>query len=254
MTIFIGDVHGSSTVLGEIFLRRGTEKEFIQVGDFGIAFPHNSNAWDFLRRKLDQPQMSEVQFYIVPGNHDNWDFIYDSLNLQPGEIVTLGKNQNLHICGVGSTLRDYLFVGGAPSIDFDVRTPGVSWWHRECITLEEEAYLRNNASRFAGKYTLVSHMSPSPDLIKISDARSLRSELGYADDGMSAQTYVIPENRRFDKLVDLLMPNIIIHGHHHLSYGGSYFSNDFDVPIIPTRGLAGAFQNNFEMSKLTFRV
>lgn len=101
---FIGDVHGK---IDEYLSIISTCDRSIQVGDFGAGFvdlPNLSSNHQFIRGNHDSPQVCR--------NHPNW--IKD-----------------------GTFENNIFFMGGAWSIDYALRTPGVSWWHDEELSYSD---------------------------------------------------------------------------------------------------------------------
>jgi len=108
MTIIriIGDLHG----LFESYQRitKGCDHS-IQVGDFGFGF---NTEWD---RKVIQWQHNNPNHRFIRGNHDNPEVCQQSPNCITDASVEEGV----------------FFLGGAWSIDWNYRTPGIDWWFDE---------------------------------------------------------------------------------------------------------------------------
>lgn len=104
ITRFIGDVHGEMD--NYLALLPSCERS-IQVGDFGAGF-------------VPLPSM-DLNHRFIRGNHDSPDVC----RAHPNWIKD------------GTIDNDVMFVGGAYSIDYLFRTPGVSWWFDEELSWPE---------------------------------------------------------------------------------------------------------------------
>lgn len=110
----IGDVHGKMgqylAILDHAKIK-GIERS-IQVGDFGIGFQPNP------------VELYDVHnHWFIRGNHDSPMGCRDEPNYIPDG--TFWEKESI------------MFVGGAVSIDKEYRTPGVSWWEDEELSMEE---------------------------------------------------------------------------------------------------------------------
>lgn len=101
---FIGDIHGD--VLGGYMPLIAGAKESVQVGDFGIGFLDDYDIIDDLHQS--------GQHKFIRGNHDDPELCKECL----GWIED----------GTYDTDRSIMYVGGAWSIDWRLRTPGYTWW------------------------------------------------------------------------------------------------------------------------------
>jgi len=162
----LGDVHGDWSNLNHFinkkvrndndiksFIKDGHQVEVIilQVGDFGW-WPHMDNVVDFVESKKAWKQDgiknevkgikdNIVKIYFCPGNHENWDSLYEIQDSNPNsKIIEILKG--VYFCTFGSILTliddtNVMFCGGADSIDKYRRTPGVDWWSNEVITYRD---------------------------------------------------------------------------------------------------------------------
>lgn len=111
----IGDVHGQHQAINNILQSCHRYDLTIQLGDFGAGF----GAEAYL------PLISHEKFRVLHGNHDNPQI----LARYPHDLGRYG------IFDVGG--KKIFFVSGAWSIDYQWRTPGVSWWSDEELSLIE---------------------------------------------------------------------------------------------------------------------
>ena len=130
----MGDVHGEFGLLNS-FIAKKHPKIIIVCGDFGY--------WPRLKDKPKNPKYPKkpktviagnTKVYFCDGNHeDHWSLrrlenneIYPNVfYMKRGSILTLEDGRNV------------LFMGGAQSIDKDMRIEGRDWFREEEITLED---------------------------------------------------------------------------------------------------------------------
>ncbi len=115
--IILGDIHGNSRA-ASILASNHPEETILQVGDFGWGFDKHTDA-----RLQALPE--NVKF--IRGNHDNPHRCQE----HPGYLGDFGFRS---IDGLG-----VFYVGGADSIDKDLRTPGRDWWPEEQLSDEQLA-------------------------------------------------------------------------------------------------------------------
>lgn len=105
---FIGDVHGKIGLYRTLLSIEPKPDTTIQVGDMGAGFvplvEDPTNRHRFIRGNHDSPALCKA--------HPNW--------IEDGTVE--GK---------------MMFIGGALSIDRDMRTEGVDWWSDEELSISE---------------------------------------------------------------------------------------------------------------------
>lgn len=108
--IFIGDTHGKTGQLANLVEGLPGEIAKFQLGDMGLGF-----------RGVSLPKLSNFRF--IRGNHDSPQLC------------------QAHPCYAGewgySPEEKLFFLGGAWSIDWAMRVPGVSWWEDEELSLAQ---------------------------------------------------------------------------------------------------------------------
>jgi len=109
--VLIGDVHGKKEGYFRV-LDFMEDYCSLQIGDMDFDYSHLESV-DSTRHKF------------LPGNHDNYDKLYDC----PNCIGDYGFTKLGDI--------DFFFVRGAFSIDKHLRTPDQSWWEKEELTISE---------------------------------------------------------------------------------------------------------------------
>jgi len=130
MIVFIGDIHGQFEWLPNILKHVPKDATLIQVGDFGFWHGHPKKEWNRIWPTLG----FEKPMYAIDGNHEYLPMFRDMVD--PTEIwegvIYLPRGTVLDIEGykIG-------FMGGAGSIDYMFRMPGVSWFAEEQISDEQ---------------------------------------------------------------------------------------------------------------------
>ena len=107
----IGDVHGKFDRYLELIHDPNSTLPTIQVGDFGIFTSET--------REALEPLIAPTRHFVIRGNHDN--------------LSELSKMKNIFVPD-GTMIYNTLFIGGASSIDRNLRTAGVDWWPDEQLT------------------------------------------------------------------------------------------------------------------------
>ena len=179
--LIVGDVHGLFPQY--VNLVKNSEKS-IQVGDFGIGFPHtNMNPLNKLWKGSDYKNHK-----FIRGNHDN-----PSACSQLDAYIKDGYYDD-------ST--GIFFCGGAKSIDRHLRVEGVSYWNNE-----ELSYLEFN--KIAEKYADL-----KPDIVITHDvAEKIAVQLfPFYNSNESSVT-----RQAFQVMLETHQPKIWIFGHWHYS-------------------------------------
>lgn len=145
--VLVGDLHG---VFGNIpYLRKlhADADEIIIVGDMGVGFPGPQD--DMLRKMA--AEITEKPFVrFIRGNHDNPE---TCRTFTEGGITWIPD---------GHVEDGILFIGGAWSIDYGFRTPGVNWWFDEELNEEEwDTIFRDLEDKFDGIHTVITHDAPA---------------------------------------------------------------------------------------------
>jgi len=125
MSLVVGDIHGEFGYLNSL-IHKKQPTVILQVGELGY--------WPKFRSKT-QIKSPNTKIYFCDGNHED----HDSLKtLENNEVY-----ENVYYMKRGSTLdlpdgRTVLFMGGAFSIDWEHRTPGIDWFPFEELVTEED--------------------------------------------------------------------------------------------------------------------
>ncbi len=161
--LFVGDIHGDLTLLP-----KGYVGDVVQVGDFGIGF-------------IPTPEL-EPNTRFIRGNHDN----PEACRVHPSYI------------GDWKVENDILYISGAWSIDFAIRTPFVNWWPDEELTFSQMNSILNVDERIE---MVVSHDVPS----------SVYSE------HLSSQILLSATPEFLEEVLNKFNPKVWVAGHHHVS-------------------------------------
>ena len=217
--LFAGDIHGNAGHLQWVFRRAETlgATDIVACGDFGY-WPHYTFGQEFLELAEVLTHDTGIILWWVDGNHENHDLL-DQLAAQHGTgapIAVAGPDVRWipRGCTVdfgGVTLMGF---GGAYSIDWDIREPGVTFWAQETITRGQvEALTAQKVD------ILVTHEAP----------QGMR--LGYKDS--------IPESVAQRDLVqeiqDKVQPALHVCGHHHVQ--ASWTNGGTEVRVLGRDGM-----------------
>lgn len=199
---FFGDWHGHlGWTLGCIDAAEKVGVEtMISVGDCALDWP-GARRGRYEKRINGILEDKGMRLLVSPGNHDNWDTI---LKLEPGEDDLARWRSKIWILPRGGrTTVEGLTIGGlggAFSIDSDLRTEGKDWWADEEPTLEEAQRLIEDGV----VDILVTHDAPLSVPLK-SDLKLPVSLIERAN-----QTRIL-----LDDVVAKLKPPHLIAGHWH---------------------------------------
>lgn len=129
LILVVGDIHGKWDTLfkriKEIDLRDCT---LIGVGDLGIGFMERSKQERQCEHHNDFFKSRGIEFVGIRGNHDDPAYFDGSVNLSNFKLLPDYSYLTLND-------KQFLFVGGAVSIDRMLRKDGVSYWRNETFNL-----------------------------------------------------------------------------------------------------------------------
>lgn len=201
----LGDLHGQYEILLKICRLMPEKSLIVQVGDWGLGFSVGQYQIAILKECKNILHKKQSNVYVIRGNHDN-----------PSMFPQI--QENIHF------LKDYayktinnqtwLFVGGATSIDRDMRTQGISWWPNEIVEYAPEKINQKCD-------VLILHSSPEScfphdserNLRKIIDRYvppipALKEEM-YKD--------LVTERHKLERVFKKSQPSKLFYGHFHLS-------------------------------------
>lgn len=131
----VADLHGRFDLLPSMLEKLGS---FVIAGDVGVGFNHSHD-----RRLLEFLDNNPGKIRLLRGNHDN-----------PTDLREMFSE---HFIEDGTIEDGVLFLGGAESIDKDLRIPGYSWWAEESLAWET----LDGLSNLSEVHTIVAHDLPA---------------------------------------------------------------------------------------------
>lgn len=183
------------------------------LGDFGI-FPNEHGRDQYLERVHNICHKLDITIYVTPGNHEDWACLSDRfederapLSIPPSitgqeRIWALPRGYRWTHAG-----RSFVSLGGAPSIDYETRITGRSWWIQEAIS-EEVA----DAVAAAGHAeVMLAHDAPNISPVV---HRALARPTGYSAE---ARAYAAVGRDRIDTAIAGVGPKLYCHGHYHFA-------------------------------------
>lgn len=197
-------------------------KTVLHVGDYGLGWPGNNWA-PFLDSAQAVCRRYEMNLYITPGNHENYDYV-NALEYSPEgyswitkNIAVMRRNTILELpySDDGEKTRIVHSLGGANSIDYLGRVQGVSWWKDESITYGDVIRAREVASAYEnGIDIMVAHDAPDGGTDEVQyildnpDYRMWTMEgLAYAGQGRAMMNHA----------ESMVRPRVFVHGHFHVA-------------------------------------
>lgn len=207
--VTLGDIHGNLSVIYSFIKRFAINNAIvIQVGDFGYGFTNQ--------------QLVELNNYLVKtknylvinrGNHDNPNNHCLDINCINSKREYLDYFSNLIFLEDYTQLTinkmNYLFIGGATSIDRKKRVLDVSYWKEEKIV-----YKLEDLDKWLSKIDIiVSHTAPT-----IFSPQVLNSNCyHYIDKDPTLTKELELERSYLQNVLDYIKPKYWIHGHFHIS-------------------------------------
>jgi predicted phosphodiesterase len=200
--LFAGDTHGNDHQIDWLYWKAvAVGADLIWVcGDFGY-WPHYEFGQEFLDKVTTNAEQTGIPLWFVDGNHENHDLL-DAYLAQQGNSEPIELAPHLYWTPRGMTVEldgvTFMSYGGAWSVDWDRRTPHVTWWEQELISPAHIASLPHDLN----VDVLVTHEAPLAN-----DC----SSLSYKDE--------YPVSVRQRQLVTLLAEKVgarhLFCGHHH---------------------------------------
>lgn len=205
--LFTGDWHGRHGWAKAMLRQARLEgaDTLVQLGDFGLW--HGRDGEYFLNEVARHAAHYEVNVLWLDGNHENFD-VLDQLPVGRHGLTCV-RPRVWHLPrGFRWTWAGmrFLSLGGATSLDRPYRTPGMSWWPQEELTLAQA----HAASAGGAVDVMLTHDCPSgvdvPGLPPASmwDPAELRRANQHRD--------------LLRAVVEDLTPTHLLHGHFHSRY------------------------------------
>ena len=197
-----GDWHGNTkhTIKAVEYASENEADLIISVGDFGFKFEPS-----FVYPLQAALKNAGLELLFIKGNHDDPN-VYNSLVRGEIGLGSLTSNilyvpQNIRMNFNGT---EFLFLGGASSIDRSWRTPQVDWWPEEVISTSEA----NKAIEDGYADVMITHDVPSGV-----DVKAIRNN----PMGWPAHAIRETESHRdlLQVVVDEVKPKMLFCGHMH---------------------------------------
>ena len=196
-------------------------REVFQLGDFGI-WPGQKGAdyLDALQETLDELGMRVV---VTPGNHEDYHQIaqlpaedrdHNAIHTgfqALGAVMWARDRIALLLRGHRFTRSGWSFIslGGAPSVDFEHRITGQSWWLQEMINDDDVATVVAGGTADV----MLTHDSPEPWHSTDMVTKIIQTPLGRSAEVLA---YTAEGRRRLDEAFQAVKPRVLAHGHYHV--------------------------------------
>lgn len=199
----VGDLHRKFEIIfNHLYYNGLTDVVYIQVGDFGIGF----------NIKYEQEKLRELnllleerysELYVIRGNHDDPSFFtenfLESVFHKNSEIFTkIHLMEDYSVATIND--EDWLFAGGATSIDRKVLIENKNWWPNECFFYNE-----TRLKKITNISHVVTHNSPSfcypvgmSDIVYMfsRNDKSLLDQLRYERDNIKSMFELLSKNNQ----------------------------------------------------------
>lgn len=189
--LIIGDTHAKFNYLKNIIDAQKPDLT-IQLGDFGF-WPNDPTF----------KQLSSIKDYnilFIDGNHEDHESLKKFENVDNLKYMKRGSVYQLN------DGRKCLFMGGANSIDKDIRTPGFDWFPEETIK-DKDIVLDNNLTIDI----VFSHTCPESFLY---DFKNMPFKIDEKD----------PSRKYLQIILEYYKPSLWYFGHFHTYQTGKYKS------------------------------
>lgn len=198
--LIIGDVHGRFDKLANIINATTNYDIALQVGDMGI-FP------TYLEKYSDILNNMKKRVNFVDGNHEHFNYLEDYSNF-------ILNTYHLNHMTRGTIKRIYdkyiLFIGGAESIDSNLRIPGDTIFPEESISQLDFNKISKKLETHNSRIDIViSHTCP--DFI----------DIGNND------IYKSPSRTALTQIYNIVQPKLWFFGHFHKYYETQYNNTKF---------------------------
>jgi hypothetical protein len=220
-----GDWHGNLAWAREAIRGLASFKveRIYHLGDFGI-WPGSKGA-HYLDHVNTVAKHYDAPIWVTPGNHEDYDQINaapvgaDGLQWVRSHIALIPRGHRWEHGG-----QTFVSLGGAPSIDFEMRTPGASWWDAERITYSEACAVAE-----AG-YADVMLAHDAPDGGTAAVDRIIATPVDQSPWSEKGLNYAREGRVLMNAAVAGVRPKLFAHGHYH--------APDDTGPQEPTRYLS----------------
>lgn len=162
MIYVTGDTHGEyNEFLNRIYQFPITKEDTVIVcGDFGFVWDDPAHRY-FLAKLTIEP----FKIVFVDGNHEDFDLLYTYpvIDWNGGKVHKIADNIYHLIRGHCFEIegKSFFTMGGAYSVDNDMRVEGIDWWKQELPTNDEYRTAEGTLKKYGYKVDYVlSHTGP----------------------------------------------------------------------------------------------
>lgn len=209
-----GDWHGA-VLWAKAVINRAAElgiDTIYHVGDFGIM---GTNALGYVGHIAKHAKAKGVTIYVTPGNHEDYVTLNAIQDAYPGVPAPLTKEESIFILPRGYRWEidgvSFVSLGGAPSIDRDMRQRYVDWWPEEVITYGDA--LRTIQGGYAD--IMITHDAPLYGPGKVYDI-IYNSPDAEAFWGADVLRYCRVGHEILNAVYEQVKPRLLFHGHYHV--------------------------------------
>lgn len=210
---FVGDWHGNLAwaIYATSYAVQGEADVAVHTGDFGYKFEDR-----FLDGLNGHLKDADIPLLFIDGNHDHQKKLSRYPFAEDGKYGALRQLRS-HIFFMPRGFRwvwhekEYLALGGAYSVDRKYRDqigPG-HWWPEEELTKGQVLRVMKDGPADV----MITHDCPSGIQIP-----GVTDQQGIAQFGRSAIVAANRHRHQLRKVVDVVQPKLIVHGHYHVRY------------------------------------
>lgn len=184
----------------------------LQLGDFAYGLGPGGDhrvARQRLQQTNDWLDEADQRWLVTPGNHENWPLL-NAIAPSDDGLQWVANRAAFIPRGHRWTWRDrdFLSLGGAPSINFDDLVEGVEWFPEEAITADDV----DRVTAGGGVDIFLCHDSPSPGTPAVEQVIA-SNPLGFGEVGLA---YAEEGRERLSRAVHATQPRLVAHGHMHV--------------------------------------
>jgi predicted phosphodiesterase len=207
----VGDTHGDLSFASKVCkaAERDGVTTIFQVGDFGIWSKKDEDNY-FLDKLNENAGLRGVHWYVTLGNHENYDMVEEFQSVATGSFIPV--RENITVLGNKTAVFElqgvkFGSVGGAVSIDREMRIEGKSWWPQENTKYAD-------VQRFMD---LIDIMGPVDVLLTHDAPSTIEFDGFYKNDVLSNANRAM-----MDVVGDIARAKYWFHGHYHRALAYRY--------------------------------
>jgi predicted phosphodiesterase len=185
--------------------------DIIQLGDFGVGWPGGWNK--YINEVNGACHKWDQWLLVVPGNHENYDFIEAAHGEATEYMAQVGSRVAVMPRGFRANIggRSIVALGGAPSIDYERRQEGRTWWKAEAITDDDVA----RTTRGGHADIMVTHDAPDGGTDEVQKIiQTPQRESGWTHRGLA---YAAEGRALMTQAFHGVKPKVFAHGHYHVA-------------------------------------